>query len=112
MKAAALKGALSDRARNDRVHVVDSLVAGQAPSTKTALATLAGLSTRRRFLVVLARGDNIPWLSLRNAPHVHIIAVDQLNTSDVLPSHHLVLSKAPFDTWVANSDKRRVGQKC
>src|SRR3546814_19700567 len=102
MKAAALKGALSDRARNDRVHVVDSLVAGQAPSTKTALATLAGLSTRRRFLVVLERGDNITWLSLRNAPNVHIIAVDQLNTSDVLPSHTSASSHGPFHPLVSS----------
>ncbi|NYG60071.1 large subunit ribosomal protein L4 [Nocardioides daedukensis] len=105
MKAAALKGALSDRARNDRVHVVDSLVAGEAPSTKTALATLAGLSERRRFLVVLERGDNITWLSLRNAPNVHIIAVDQLNTYDVLLSDDVVFSKGAFDALVAGPAK-------
>ena len=46
MKAAALRGALSDRARNGRIHVVDSLVTGDVPSTKSALAALAGLADR------------------------------------------------------------------
>ena len=100
MKAAALRGALSDRARNDRVHVVESLVTGYAPSTKTALAALAGLSDRVRFLVVLERGDNLTWLSLRNAANVHIIAVDQLNTYDVLLSDDVVFTKGAYDAFV------------
>ena len=100
MKAAALRGALSDRARNDRVHVVESLVTGDAPSTKTALAALAGLSDRVRFLVVLERGDNLTWLSLRNAANVHIIAVDQLNTYDVLLSDDVVFTKGAYDAFV------------
>ncbi|MET1059491.1 MAG: 50S ribosomal protein L4 [Nocardioides sp.] len=103
MKAAALRGALTDRARNDRVHVVDALVTGDAPSTKSALAALAGLSDRVRFLVVLERGDNLTWLSLRNAANVHILAVDQLNTYDVLLSDDVVFSKAAFDTFVAGA---------
>jgi large subunit ribosomal protein L4 len=103
MKAAALRGALTDRARNGRVHVVDSLITGDVPSTKSALAALAGLSDRVRFLVVLERGDNLTWLSLRNAANVHIIAVDQLNTYDVLLSDDVVFSKAAFDTFVAGA---------
>ena len=100
MKAAALRGALSDRARNDRVHVVDALITGDAPSTKTALAALSGLSDRVRFLVVLERGDNLTWLSLRNAANVHIIAVDQLNTYDVLLSDDVVFTKGAYDAFV------------
>ena len=103
MKAAALRGALSDRARNGRVHVVDSLVTGDKPSTKAALAALAGLSDRVRFLVVLERGDNLTWLSLRNAANVHILAVDQLNTYDVLLSDDVVFTKAAFDAFVAGA---------
>ncbi len=57
MKAAALRGALSDRARNDRIHVVDGLISADKPSTKTALAALLSLSDRVRFLVVLERSD-------------------------------------------------------
>ena len=103
MKAAALRGALSDRARNGRIHVVDSLVSGDVPSTKSALAALAGLSDRVRFLVVLERGDNLTWLSLRNAANVHILAVDQLNTYDVLLSDDVVFTKAAYDTFVAGA---------
>src|SRR3712207_102163 len=66
MKAAALRGALSDRARAGRVHVVDGLVESDTPSTKAALSALAGVVESRRALVVLERGDNLTWLSLRN----------------------------------------------
>jgi large subunit ribosomal protein L4 len=100
MKAAALRGALSDRARNDRIHVVDSLVAGDVPSTKAALAALAGISDRRHFLVVLERNDTVTWLSLRNAPNVHLVAVDQLNTYDVLASDDVVFSQGAYDAFV------------
>jgi large subunit ribosomal protein L4 len=108
MKAAALRGALSDRARNDRIHVVESLVSGDAPSTKTALAALSGITEgtgRSRFLVVLERGDNLTWLSLRNAPNVHIVAVDQLNTHDVLLSDDVVFTQGAYDTFVARAGK-------
>jgi large subunit ribosomal protein L4 len=100
MKAAALRGALSDRARNDRIHVVDGLVSGDKPSTKAALAALAGLADRGRFLVVLERTDATTWLSLRNAPEVHIVAVDQLNTYDVVASDDVVFTRGAFDTFV------------
>jgi len=103
MKAAALKGALSDRARNGRIHVVESLVTGEKPSTKAALASLAAVSDRVRFLVVLERGDNLTWLSLRNAPNVHILAVDQLNTYDVLLSDDVVFTEAAYNAFVAGA---------
>jgi large subunit ribosomal protein L4 len=101
MKAAALRGALSDRARNDRIHVVDALVSGDKPSTRSALGALVGLSDRTRFLVVLERTDSVTWLSLRNAPEVHIVAVDQLNTYDVLASDDVVFTQGAYDAFVA-----------
>ncbi len=100
MKAAALRGALSDRARNDRIHVVESLISADAPSTKAAITALASLSERSNFLVVLERNDSITWLSLRNAPQVHIVAVDQLNTYDVLASDDVVFTKGAYDALV------------
>jgi large subunit ribosomal protein L4 len=105
MKAAALRGALSDRARNDRVHVIESLISAEAPSTKAALAALASVSDRSNFLVVLERTDSVTWLSLRNAPEVHIVAVDQLNTYDVLASDDVVFTKGAFDALVNGTDK-------
>lgn len=103
MKAAALRGALSDRARNDRIHVVDSLVSGDKPSTKSALATLTSLTDRVGYLVVLERSDAITWLSLRNAPEVHIVAVDQLNTYDVLNADDVVFTKGAYDVFVGGA---------
>jgi large subunit ribosomal protein L4 len=100
MKAAALRSALSDRARNDRIHVVDSLISADTPSTKAALAALATVSERGNFLVVLERTDTVTWLSLRNAPEVHIVAVDQLNTYDVLACDDVVFTQGAYDALV------------
>ncbi|WP_181312631.1 50S ribosomal protein L4 [Nocardioides campestrisoli] len=101
MKAAALRGALSDRARNGRIHVVDALVSGDKPSTKAAITALSELTDRARYLLVLERSDSLTWLSLRNAPQVHIVAVDQLNTYDVLASDDVVFTKGAYDAFVA-----------
>ncbi len=101
MKAAALRGALTDRARNGRVHVVDSLVTGDAPSTKVALAAVRELTSRPRVLVVIDREDNLTALSLRNAASIVVLTFDQLNTYDVLLSDDLVFTKAAFEAFVA-----------
>ncbi len=101
MKAAALRGALSDRARGGRIHVVDALISGSAPSTKAAVSALRSLTERPRVLVVLEREDALTWLSLRNVGEVHILAVDQLNTYDVLLSDDVVFTKGAFDTFVS-----------
>jgi large subunit ribosomal protein L4 len=103
MKAAALRGALSDRARDDRIHVVDGFGLGDTPSTKTALASLIAISDRHKFLVVLERTDAVTWLSLRNAPEVHIVAVDQLNTYDVVASDDVVFTRGAFDAFVGGT---------
>jgi len=107
MKAAALRGALSDRARDGRVHVVDGFVSGDKPSTRSAMAAVPELSGSgadgRRTLVVLERGDNLTWLSLRNVATVHLLAVDQLNTYDVLLAEDVVFTKGAFDAFVGGS---------
>jgi len=101
MKAAALRGALSDRARDGRVHIVEGIIDGEAPSTKAALGVLAKLTTRPRTLVVLERGDDAAWLSLRNVDTIHVLSVDQLNTYDVLLSDDVVFTKGAYDAFVA-----------
>src|SRR5689334_2288754 len=100
MKAAALKGALSDRARADRIHVVEALSAGDKPSTKSAVALLSSLAGGRRQLVVLQRDDALTWLSLRNVPNVHLLAVDQLNTYDVLLADDVIFTKGAYDAFI------------
>jgi large subunit ribosomal protein L4 len=101
MKAAALRGALSDRARNGRIHVVSTFAVDGAPSTKSAAALLAGLSTRRHVLVVLDRDSEAAWKSLRNLTTVHVLAVDQLNTYDVLVSDDIIFTQAALEQFVA-----------
>jgi large subunit ribosomal protein L4 len=100
MKAAALRGALSDRARADRVHVVTSLVSGGTPSTATAVAALAAVTAARRVLVVLDRADEVGWKSLRNVPNVHLIAPDQLNTYDVLVSDDVLFTTSSLQAFL------------
>jgi large subunit ribosomal protein L4 len=101
MKAAALRGALSDRARNGRVHVVSGIVEGETPSTKAAVQALASISDRRNLLVVVERDDEVSWLSLRNVPQVHLLVPDQLNTYDVLVSDDVVFTKGALEAFLA-----------
>ena len=101
MKAAALRGALSDRARAGRVHVVAGFGVDGTPSTKTAMKTLALLTERPHVLVVVERSDELTILSLRNVPTVHLIHADQLNTYDVLVSDDVVFTKDALETFVA-----------
>ena len=101
MKAAALRGALSDRARHGRVQVVSSLVTGDAPSTKDAAAALAAICDLAKVLVVLERSDATSWKSLRNVSKVHLIAADQLNTYDVLCADTVVFTEGALAAFLA-----------
>ena len=111
MKAAALRGALSDRARDGRVHVVEAFVAGETPSTKAAIATLRKATESAKVLVVLGSYDEINWLSLRNEPTVHLIEAGQLNTYDVLVADEVVFTKAALDEFLGGSETSGEGDK-
>ena len=102
MIAAALLGALSDRARGERLHVVESFGIEGAPSTKAAAAVLSGLGAVKNVLVVVDRSDDINVLSVRNLPFAHVLPFDQLNAYDVLVSDDIVFTKAAFDAFVAS----------
>ena len=107
MKAAALRGALSDRAANERVFVVSAFIEGGTPKTKDALALLSKVTggAERNVLVVTEHDDELSWKSLRNVPFVHLLAVDQLNTYDVLDSDYVVFTKAALDELVKGGSK-------
>ncbi|SDO36416.1 50S ribosomal protein L4 [Geodermatophilus sp. DSM 45219] len=107
MKAAALRGALSDRAREDRVHVVSTFVDGDAPRTKAALATLEAITQAKRVLVVLDRDDVLNWVSLRNVPQVHLLEAGQLNTYDVLVADEVVFTEAALAEFVSGPARGR-----
>jgi large subunit ribosomal protein L4 len=111
MIAAALRGALSDRARNGRIHVVAELVAGTKPSAKEALATLRGVSERKNLLVVIERANDVAALSVRNLADVHVLYADQLNTYDVLVSDDVVFTKAAYEAFVAAKAKNEEDAK-
>ena len=107
MKAAALRGALSDRAANDRIFVVTNFVEGDMPRTKDALAVLAQVTdgASRNILVVTQSDDELTRKSLRNVPAVHLLAEDQLNTYDVLASDYVVFTEAALRTFVERGEK-------
>ena len=110
MKAAALRGALSDRLSHGRVQVVSGFVDGDVPRTKDALAVLASAVTvlgdgPAKVLVVAHRDDEVTWKSLRNVPGVHVLTEDQLNTYDVLASDHVVFTEQALTAFVSRSAK-------
>lgn len=114
MKAAALRGALSDRARDGRVHVISALVIGDAPSTKTARTVLDSLAAQNgnrntKLLVVITRADEMSRLSVRNLPSVHVLTADQLNTYDVLSNDEVVFTADALQAFLAGRSGRTSG---
>ncbi len=105
MKAAALRGALSDRARHGRIHVLSAVVEGETPSTRTAEKALRALSVRPNLLVVIDRADETGLRSLRNLAAVHVLFVDQLNTYDVLCADDVVFTQAALEAFVAGPSR-------
>jgi large subunit ribosomal protein L4 len=108
MIAAALRGALSDRARGGRIHVIDSLSVGDLPSTKTIVTLLDSIANSKHVLIVLERDDVVSQKSVRNIPSVHVLPYDQLNAYDVLVSDDIVFTKGAFDAFVAGPVKTSV----
>jgi len=111
MIAAAIKGALSDRARNGRLHVVAELFKDGKPSTKSASSIIATLTKGRNALVVLDRSDDLSYKSLRNLKDVHVLPVDQVNAYDVLLSDDVVFTKAALEVFIAFQDRSSSSQK-
>jgi large subunit ribosomal protein L4 len=101
MKAAALRGALSDRARDGRILVVTEFVSGETPSTKAASTAIESLGLTGNLLIAIDRDDDVSALSLRNLAEVHVLYVDQLNTYDVLCSDHVIFTSAAMDAFLA-----------
>lgn len=101
MKAAALRHALTDRARHDRIHVVTGVIEGENPSTKAAKTLFGKISERKNVLLVIDRADEAAWLSARNLPQVHILEPGQLNTYDVIVSDDVVFTQAAFESFVS-----------
>jgi len=109
MIAAALLGALSDRARGERLHIVESF-GTDVPSTKAAASVIQALTAGRKVLVVIERDDDVNLKSVRNLKNLHVITPDQLNAYDVLVSDDIVFIKGDYDAFVnAKTKKEEVG---
>jgi len=93
MVALALRSALSDRAADGKVVVVDSWNF-DAPKTRDARIALAALGVSGRVLLVLDREDEVAAKSFRNLPKVHLILPSELNAYDVLCSDWVVFTRA------------------
>ena len=98
MIAAALKGVLSDRQREDRIHVIDAIA--KTPTTSGAISAVRQFSDRKNLLVVLARTEDVAWRSLRNADNLHLIVNDQLNAYDVLVSDDIVFTETAIREFI------------
>ena len=105
MIAAALLGALSDRVRAGRLHVLESLAAGSVPSTKVVNELLGNIASSKHVLVVLERDDELSFKSVRNIPTIHVLPADQLNAYDVLVSDDIIFTRAAFESFVAAKAK-------
>ena len=88
----ALRSALSDRAAEDNVLVVDEW-SFDSPKTKDAANALRAIGAEGRVLVVLGDSDETAWMSFRNLPSVHCLRVGELNTYDVLDADVIVFTK-------------------
>lgn len=89
----ALRSALSDRAADNKVLVVDAWNF-EAPRTKDAKAALEALGVTGRTLVVLGADDGIAARSFRNLPQVQVIMARELNAYDVLVNDFVVFTQA------------------
>ena len=108
MIAAALNGALSDRARAGRVHVISAFAGIDAPSTKVASKLLADMTTGPRVLVVVERDETVAIKSVRNVIGVHTITVGQLNAYDVLHADDVVFTQTAYEAFVATKTTKEV----
>jgi large subunit ribosomal protein L4 len=100
----ALRSALSDRAAEGKVIVVDSW-GFEAPKTKAALAALSSLGIDGKALVVVDRNDTNTIKSFLNLPQVQLIERAELNAYDILCNEYLVFSKATLPTGTAAADQ-------
>lgn len=104
MKAAALRSALSVRAKDGRVFVADGL-SSETPKTKEAIAALKAWGIEGKVLLVLTLEDRLTAYAFRNLPQVHVIAEHQLNVYDVMNADSVVFVRAAVEALQARGKK-------
>ncbi len=103
MVALALRSALSDRAAEGKVVVVDGW-SFDRPRTRDAKAALQTLGLTGRVLIVLDREQEAAAKSFRNLPKVHLILPSELNAYDVLCADWVVFTRDNLPGGAAPSD--------
>ena len=98
---------IRDRARGERLHVIDSLSVGNVPSTRAVAALLADIAPSKNVLIVLQREDEVSYKSVRNLSTVHVLPFDQLNAYDVLVSDDIVFTQGAYEAFVAWNTKAK-----
>ncbi|GMA36224.1 50S ribosomal protein L4 [Demequina litorisediminis] len=101
MKAAALRGALSDRARAGRVHVLQGVIAGETPRPSRPSKPSRTSPTAAAPWWSSSAETSLAFKSLRNAAWIHVIAVDQINTYDVLVNDDTVFTAGALEAFLA-----------
>jgi large subunit ribosomal protein L4 len=101
MKAAALRSALSDRARENHVHILSSIVEGDKPSTKQGVLAVRNVAKSKKVLVIVSLNELVSWFSLRNVKELHVVSPGQLNTYDVLIADDVVFTKIAMEEFLA-----------
>ena len=104
MIRAALLGALSDRARNGRIHAVTELV-GRRRRPRAPRRSWPRWWIGKQVLIVIGRSDETGALSVRNLPGVHVLSPDQLDTYDVLHADDVVFSVEALDSYISAGSK-------
>ena len=99
----ALTSALSDRANEGKVAVVESWGFGETPSTKAAIALLSAIGVSGHVLVVVRPDDVVAAKSFRNLPEVHVLPSSDLNAYDVLCSDHVVFTSETLPTTASTT---------
>jgi len=89
----AVRSALSDRAAEGRVAVIESWDL-EAPRTRDAVAILKALGIDGSVLVVLSDEDEVAYKSMRNLPGIQLLPGAQLNAYDILCNDWILFTRA------------------
>jgi large subunit ribosomal protein L4 len=99
----ALRSALSDRAADSKVVVIEDWGIGETPSTKAATAILAQLHLEGKVLVVVSHEDHTASMSFRNLPDVHVLLAGELNAYDVLCCDYILFTRTTLPGGAATT---------
>ncbi len=94
----ALKMALSSKAQEKAISLVDQIPIGDVPKTKKAVEFLRNQGLEgKKVLVVLPEKDEVIYKSFRNLPYAKVLPVEGLNVYDILWANHLIITRPSLE---------------